>query len=348
VSAYDVTPFHSEPGTLSNAQFSAQVNASFRKFLEWLLHDGIHVWIGDMWDPDPMGRPRNGGHMTFPSVAVNDPIFWLHHANVDRLWGIWQRKSPTPGYVPPPGTADAGHNGPDVMVRFANPAEFNTSVNQHPTDVLDYHAIGYWYHSDLPVITLSTPSVNFGNVPDQLTTFRPVQFEVGTCQPVSFRITGISGGNFSIPADQGTVTVDHSHTDDTVTADIYVQFQALGALDMPQAGTVTIEASITDANGYDAPNAGDPFVVGTWTVNLAATPVSRPRAAVSFVLDRSGSMSESAGVAGTKYDLLKSSLQVVADIMRPTDGIGIVSFDDTVTTLNGIPRWAARHSASGG
>jgi hypothetical protein len=323
---FDASPFHSDPTT------QAEVMASFRKYLEYLLHNGIHVWIGDIWDNN-----QNGGHMTFPPVAVNDPMFWLHHANVDRLWGIWQRKSPTPGYVPlVAGTANNGHNGPDIMARFNNPAHFNSPPNQHPVDVLDYHAIGYWYHSDIPVITLSTPSVSFGNVPENLTTFRPVQFAVRTCQPVNFRITAISSGNFSAPAGQGTVTVDHSHTTDVVTADIYVQFQALGAVGVAQPGSVTVEATINDVDGYDTPNPGNPLVVGTWTINLAATPVSRPQAAVSFVLDRSGSMSESAGVAGTKYDMLKSSLQVVADIMRDTDGVGLVSFDDAVTTLNGI------------
>ncbi len=32
----------------------------------------------------------NGGHMTYPEVAAFDPIFFLHHANVDRLLALWQ------------------------------------------------------------------------------------------------------------------------------------------------------------------------------------------------------------------------------------------------------------------
>ena len=28
-----------------------------------------------------------------------DPLFWLHHANVDRLWARWQQSRPG---VPPP------------------------------------------------------------------------------------------------------------------------------------------------------------------------------------------------------------------------------------------------------
>ena len=30
-----------------------------------------------------------GGLMGDPATAARDPIFWLHHANVDRLWGAW-------------------------------------------------------------------------------------------------------------------------------------------------------------------------------------------------------------------------------------------------------------------
>ncbi|KAJ3301533.1 hypothetical protein HDU76_005722 [Blyttiomyces sp. JEL0837] len=34
-------------------------------------------------------------HMGDPSVSVNDPVFWLHHANVDRYWKYWQHANPT-------------------------------------------------------------------------------------------------------------------------------------------------------------------------------------------------------------------------------------------------------------
>ena len=30
-----------------------------------------------------------GGLMGDPDTAAQDPIFWLHHANVDRLWNHW-------------------------------------------------------------------------------------------------------------------------------------------------------------------------------------------------------------------------------------------------------------------
>ncbi|MCJ1262196.1 hypothetical protein MMC22_002066 [Lobaria immixta] len=43
------------------------------------IHDGIHGMVGG-----------GGGHMSFIPYSSFDPIFWLHHANVDRLFAIWQ------------------------------------------------------------------------------------------------------------------------------------------------------------------------------------------------------------------------------------------------------------------
>lgn len=337
-SVWDAVPFNGNPPNTAAAR-TAQANAAFRKYLEWLLHDGIHVWVGDMWDFDANNVPRDGGHMSFPPVAVNDPVFWLHHCNVDRLWSIWQRVSPTSAYVPNAG-ASSGHNASDVMVSFGTPSFFATPPLSHPVDVDNHQAIGPWYHTDIPEIALSAPSVDFGDVPEHMTTFRPAQFAVRTCQPVTFTITGVSGAGFSIPAGQGPVVLDHDHEhghgNASQTADVYVAFQALGAVGTPQAGSVTIQASIVDRDGYDSPAPGTIRILGTWTVNLVATTVARPRAAVALVLDRSGSMGESAGAAGTKFDLLTSSLRTVADLLRDDDAIGLISFDDVVDIISPV------------
>ncbi|KAK6543666.1 hypothetical protein TWF694_000404 [Orbilia ellipsospora] len=36
------------------------------------------------------GITGGGGHMSWNTVSAFDPIFWLHHCNVDRLFAIWQ------------------------------------------------------------------------------------------------------------------------------------------------------------------------------------------------------------------------------------------------------------------
>jgi Common central domain of tyrosinase len=50
--------------------------------IEAQLHGNVHVLIG-----------LGGGLMSRPRTAAQDPVFWLHHANIDRLWSLWLTKS---------------------------------------------------------------------------------------------------------------------------------------------------------------------------------------------------------------------------------------------------------------
>ena len=46
--------------------------------LESQPHNIIHVLVGG-----------DEGWMSDPNLAARDPVFWLHHANIDRLWNHW-------------------------------------------------------------------------------------------------------------------------------------------------------------------------------------------------------------------------------------------------------------------
>jgi tyrosinase len=71
---------------------------------------------------DPHGRAHTsfGGSINNPATAPRDPLFFLLHANVDRLWAKWQRRfgrfNPATGasFVGSPGNR-IGHNLPDTM-----------------------------------------------------------------------------------------------------------------------------------------------------------------------------------------------------------------------------------------
>jgi hypothetical protein len=78
-------------------------------------HNTVHMFVG-------------GNTMPFPMVSPRDPLFFLHHANVDRIWAQWQL---TPGRPEAPLTgADA------VMTPF-------TSYDVPKTrDTFDF---GYYY-----------------------------------------------------------------------------------------------------------------------------------------------------------------------------------------------------------
>lgn len=56
--------------------------------LENVPHGSVHVGVG--------GRNPDGFMSTF-ETAARDPIFWLHHANIDRLWEVWLRSPGTGG-----------------------------------------------------------------------------------------------------------------------------------------------------------------------------------------------------------------------------------------------------------
>jgi tyrosinase len=55
--------------------------------LETQPHDYVHVLVGGA-NPS---KPNGPGLMSYPPTAGLDPIFYLHHANIDRLWEVWLR-----------------------------------------------------------------------------------------------------------------------------------------------------------------------------------------------------------------------------------------------------------------
>lgn len=74
--------------------------------------------------------------------APNDPVFWLHHCNIDRLWARWQKKFPTQPYRPSSG-GPAGHNLNDPMWPWAGEPTPPT-----PARVLNHRNLGYQYDDE--------------------------------------------------------------------------------------------------------------------------------------------------------------------------------------------------------
>ncbi|WP_197364045.1 tyrosinase family protein, partial [Streptomyces clavuligerus] len=72
-------------------------SAGFRSELEgssgyMSMHNRVHTWV---W-----------GQME-SSVSPNDPVFWLHHAFVDKLWAEWHALHPgSAEYLPAAATPD--------------------------------------------------------------------------------------------------------------------------------------------------------------------------------------------------------------------------------------------------
>ena len=60
----------------------------FHGGVETQPHDYVHGLVGGMVEETQMP-----GLMSDPDTAGLDPIFYLHHANIDRLWETWRQRS---------------------------------------------------------------------------------------------------------------------------------------------------------------------------------------------------------------------------------------------------------------
>ena len=85
------TPSHMTPPG-QNTAFST---------LEGLPHNKVHNYIGGVGplNPGPYGNMTN-------FLSPVDPIFFLHHSNMDRLWDVWTRKQQSLGLPILPGQPD--------------------------------------------------------------------------------------------------------------------------------------------------------------------------------------------------------------------------------------------------
>jgi hypothetical protein len=59
---------------------------------EGKIEEGVHGYVHCT-----VGPTCPVAHMGDVPVAGNDPVFYSHHANIDRLWACWQTLHPTPG-----------------------------------------------------------------------------------------------------------------------------------------------------------------------------------------------------------------------------------------------------------
>jgi hypothetical protein len=142
------------------------------------MHNRLHGWIGG-----PTGQ------MSDPSYSPFDPIFYLHHCNIDRLWTMWQMDGHADEYPSTGGRSQ--HHRNDIMypwtggaAGYGTYASISTSIPmpdfsavgaKRNADTLDFrNAFDYTYDT-LAIIGIGldrTGSMN-GLTPDPMTTGAP-------------------------------------------------------------------------------------------------------------------------------------------------------------------------------
>jgi tyrosinase len=89
-----------------------------------------------------------GGWMSSFEQAALDPIFWLHHCNIDRLWEVWLRQSTSQGN-PTQATW--------LNKKFDLHDAAGTAITFTPAQMVDIAALGYTYQGLLqPLVSVVT------------------------------------------------------------------------------------------------------------------------------------------------------------------------------------------------
>jgi tyrosinase len=124
-------PTARDPGPVEDLPDQARVDevltgntdfSSFTTALEGDLHDQVHGWVG--------------GDMGLVPIAAYDPIFWSHHAMIDRLWWLWQVRNGN------------GDMPPDLLDVVLAPFTFKVA------DVLNINALGYDYATARTIVPI--------------------------------------------------------------------------------------------------------------------------------------------------------------------------------------------------
>ncbi len=121
--ALKVVPYDAKPWN-----FRSDPRKSFRAALEGGPHNQVHGWVG--------------GNMMMGS-SPNDPVFWLHHCQIDRLWARWQVLHPRERRFKPAIGAPRGHNLRDPMWPWLREPDPPTAAS-----VLNHHRLGYSYANE--------------------------------------------------------------------------------------------------------------------------------------------------------------------------------------------------------
>lgn len=142
---------------LSSTSTVAQ-NYNYFNFQNIVLnaHGDIHATIGrwTYWGGNPLTLKNDSSALANPITAANDPLFFLLHANVDRLWEKWRNYNPA-NYDP-----SSTCNTYWVNKQFVFYDELGTKIFLKGSDIINSTASKLKYQYDaVPVATTASPTI---------------------------------------------------------------------------------------------------------------------------------------------------------------------------------------------
>lgn len=166
------------PGGGGTAGFGGPItgfnwNSGTNGGLESDPHNAVHSIIGGQ---HPTATFQDGtplpGLMSMPSTAALDPIFYLHHCNIDRLWESWNQFPAGKPQVAPIDwlnpDLELWLEGPESVGQraFAMPKPDGSQWTYTPAEMQDIAALGYEYADLSPgaPVTIESPVARMVNL----------------------------------------------------------------------------------------------------------------------------------------------------------------------------------------
>jgi Common central domain of tyrosinase/von Willebrand factor type A domain len=251
--------------------------------------------------------------------SFHDPFVFLLHANVDRLWALWQLQEGERWRVDPDqiyGMHSGDTSINTAMEPWAGGAGLEPWVS-HPEPKTAKHMTIITppcYDTNPIGVDQVNTEVVFNDVPEGETTVRAAVFNVYGCHEVTLRLDPADPPNPPYGT-TGLGTVDEVHEPSLPVAQGRIWFQFTGQA----ADTTAPDDGVTihcDETGEDFP------------ITLKANSIERPKVAVMLALDQSASMDWPAGTTGaTRMQLLKEAADHFVGLVQAGNGVGLVRFD---------------------
>ncbi len=198
--------------------------------LETQPHDWVHGLLGGS---DPSSQAP--GLMSDPDTAALDPIFWLHHGNIDRLWEVWRQNPPSDA-----NPTDANWvNGPASVGEraFAMPMPDGTTWTYTPAMMVDLGQLGYTYDDLSPAVPAAPPAARI----ERLTMAARAAVPQGAKAMTSDKKTELVGATRDAVQVKGAETLASVHLDKGVRRKVAASLVAAAMTSPPDRVFLNLE-----------------------------------------------------------------------------------------------------------
>ncbi len=306
---------------------------------EGLTRAALEACVGGAFYPGIEAGGRSAGERPILEKTYAEP-FRLDHATTQAgqisasMALPWQADFFACGdnWWPVPRPNDVFPQGSSTAVRF------DRDLGSYQDMVSKWHTLGFVVeqgtehvevqHCDEPSITLTTPHLDFVDVP---------QGPLAMVREVPLAIT------FEVVSPSGAVTLDYapggapSHPQlVAATTSVTVGPTAPNAVANARLWIIYRTGAAPSAIPTQTLTVREPASGQTWTVTVDANTVARRTAAVAFALDRSGSMSEDRGDGQSKHVALQQAATAFVGLMLPGDGASIVRYNQDAQPLQPV------------